>query len=117
MEIDGYRIEKDESFTLGEQYFVYKSTDKGRDLVGWILMSFGILRVAPNYPPHHFIFHRSFGETAEDHFLSLKDYREAMRVAIRALEDFYGDHPDPKKNILAVLGPVEELPASQIPLL
>lgn len=112
MDIDGYRIEEDESFSVGEQYFIYK----GDNVVGWARMHLGVLSVAASYPPNDLLICEPFGETVSNFFLSLKDYRRAMRTAVRALENFYNDHPDPKKNILAILGPVKEVPLSQTPL-
>lgn len=112
MNVDGYRIEEDKSFSIGEQYFIYKNNSR----VGWVRMRLGLLRVAATYPPASLLYCEPFGETLEDYFLSAKDFRKAMRIAIRALENFYNDHPDTKKNILAILGPVEEVPLSQAPL-
>lgn len=112
MNVDGYRIEEDKSFSVGEQYFIYKSDKQ----VGWVRMHLGLLRVATTYPPTSFLYCEPFGETIEDYFLSAKDFRKAMRIAIKVLEDFYNDHPDPKKNILAIFGQAEEVPLSQAPL-
>lgn len=112
MDIDGYRIEEDESFSTGKQYFIYK----GDDMVGWARMYLGVLSVAASYPPDDLLVCKPFGETVSNFFSSLKDYRRAMRIAVLALEDFYNDHPDSKKNILAILGPVKEVPLSQAPL-
>lgn len=102
MEIDGYKIERDEDFVYGEQYWVYKD---GK-LKGWICFFLGILRITFTEDKETlgspFLFHECYGEDPVDEFSTSKERRAAFRKAISLLEKHYGDKPNALRTIAAV---------------
>lgn len=98
MEIDGYIIQRDETFPYGEQYFVTKN----RSRVGFIRMNCGVLRVSASYPPASLLLCESMDDSTFDSFNSCRDRRAAMRKAVKSLEAFYRDAPSPFYSVAKV---------------
>lgn len=106
MEDSGYTFERDPDFSFGEQYWVYKDNT----LKGWMRFHSGILRVTHVSSkdaalPSPFLVHDLFGPDAADFFHSGRERREAIRIAVKALSDYYQDSPSPLKQVLAIMGP------------
>ena len=117
MEIDGYVAERDESFEAGEQYWVYKD---GK-LKGWICFFCGILRITFTEDKETlgspFLFHELYGEDCVDEFSTNKERRKALRLAVKLLEEHYGDKPDTLRAIATIFpGVVVEPRAEQVSL-
>ena len=115
MEIDGYRAERDEEFTAGEQYWVYKD---GK-LKGWICFFLGILRITFTEDKETlgspFLFHECYGEEVVDEFSTAKERRAAIKKAVSLLEEHYGEHPDALRTIATIFpGAVVEQTPEQI---
>lgn len=102
MEIDGYVAERDEEFSAGEQYWVYKD---GK-LKGWICFFLGILRITFTDDKETlgspFLFHECYGEEVVDEFSTAKERRAAIKKAVSLLEEHYGEHPDALRTIATI---------------
>lgn len=102
MDIDGYTIERDEDFEAGEQYWVYKD---GK-LKGWICFFLGILRITFTEDKETlgspFLFHDLYGEEVVDEFSTSKERRKAFRLAVKLLEEHYGEKAPVMKTIATI---------------
>lgn len=103
MDIDGYTIERDEEFSYGEQYWVYKD---GK-LKGWICFFLGILRITfcsdkDEKLGSPFLFHERYGDEVVDEFSTSKERRKAFRLAVKLLEEHYGEKAPIMKTIATI---------------
>ena len=102
MDIDGYILERDEDYSGGERYWVYKDNQ----LKGWVCFFLGILRVTycntKDSLGSPFLFHECYGENCVDEFSTGKERRAALSKAVSLLQEHYGDHTDPLRTITAI---------------
>ena len=103
MELDGYTAERDNDFTTGEQYWIYK---EGK-LVGWLCFFYGILRIAfcsskDEKLGSPFLFHELYGDECVNEFASSRERRNAMRMAVNLLKEHYGDQTASMRAVAAL---------------
>ena len=103
MDIDEYHIEQDFSFPAGEQYFFYK----GSELVGWMRLSLGLIRVAATYPPSSLLLCAPASMGSFDSFKTGKERRDAFIMAISVLNpSSRAAVPSPVLSVFGAVDPV-----------
>lgn len=114
MDIDGYTAKRDDDFSYGEQYWVYRDDS----LVGWIRYHCGILAAThvadkEGMLPSPFLIHELYGPGPDDFFPSGVLRRTALRRCLETIAKHYGSAQDPVKLIFATMGPPESITFEQ----